>query len=351
MLRDGDIIDYGLCMCEPKIAFRPPLHLLLVDTRSPSPEMGRSLRRPVLRLTVSLAILAVGASPSVKAQELEPRTYANLPIGTSFLLTGYSYSTGSIVADPAVRLEDAEAQVHGAFIGYLRALGVAGKSAQVKFLLPYAQVSARGTLAGEFGERDISGFADPALGFSINLYGAPALGTKAFAAYQQDLNVGVSFLVKPPLGQYDEEKLVNIGTNRWTFRTEVGLSKALKPWIIDAALAASVFTDNKAFLGTRIREQEPIYALQLHTIYNFPSGVWAALGGTYYEGGEVTSSSDGEVTRLKGPRNSRIGATLSFPIDRRNSIRFQGSTSLATRAGDTFDTFSVAWRHRWGAGS
>lgn len=304
---------------------------------------------PLANRLLALVALTTLAGSS-QAQELEPRSYANLPVGTSFLLTGYSYSSGSVLADPVVRLEDAEAEVHGGFIGYIRALDVAGKSAQFKLLLPYAEISARGNLAGQFSERDVSGPADPALGFSINLYGAPALSPEAFARYRQDLNIGISFLVRPPLGQYDEEKLVNVGTNRWTLKSEVGLSKSLGKWTFDAALAASSFTDNKEFLGDRIREQDNIYALQLHAIYDFASGLWAALGGTYYEGGEVTSRGNGEVARLIGPRNSRLGATLSLPIDPQNSIRLQGSTSVSTRTGDTFDVFSVVWQHRWGPG-
>jgi hypothetical protein len=46
-------------------------------------------------------------------------------------------------------------------------------------------------------------------------YGAPALTLKEFAGYTQDLIVGASLQVSVPLGQYDESRVVNIGTNRW----------------------------------------------------------------------------------------------------------------------------------------
>ncbi|WP_303902458.1 transporter [Thiohalomonas denitrificans] len=299
-------------------------------------------------LKPALLLLAAMTASALQAQELEPRSYANLPVGTRFLLTGYSYSEGGILADPAVRLENADAKVHAGFVGYLQALDVAGRSARLKLLVPYARLSASGLLAGQPGEREVSGPADPALGFSLNLYGAPAVSPAEFADYQQNLSVAVSFLLRSPLGQYDKERLVNIGTNRWTLRSEVALSKTLRPWTFDASLAASFFTDNNEFLGDGTREQEPIYALQLHAIHDFPSGMWASLGGTYYEGGEVNSTSNGESTRLVGPRNSRIGATFSFPVNAKNSIRLQGNTSVSTRAGTTFDVGSLVWQHRWG---
>lgn len=299
---------------------------------------------------VVTALVLAAAAPVVGAQELEPRTYANLPVGLNFLLTGYAYSSGSVLVDPVVPLEDVQAEIHGAFIGYARALDVGGRSGKFQLVAPYALVSASGKLAGQARSREVQGFADPAVGFSIILFGAPALSPKEFSRYKQDLNIGVGFLIRAPLGQYDEERLVNVGTNRWTLRTEVGLSKAVGHWLLESSLAASFFTANRKFLVNRVREQEPIYALQLHAVYNYPSGVWVAADGTYYQGGEVTSIEGGQRTRLIGPRNSRAGVTLSVPVDRKNSIKLHGSTSVSTRTGSEFDVVGITWQHRWGAG-
>ena len=51
--------------------------------------------------------------------------------------------------------------------------------------------------------------------FSVNFYGSPALSLEEFTNYQQDLIIGSSIQVSAPLGQYDENKLVNLGNNRW----------------------------------------------------------------------------------------------------------------------------------------
>lgn len=48
-----------------------------------------------------------------------------------------------------------------------------------------------------------------------------------FQSYRQDLIVGASLQVSVPVGQYDSSKLVNLGTNRWFFKPEIGASKAL----------------------------------------------------------------------------------------------------------------------------
>ncbi len=66
----------------------------------------------------------------------------------------------------------------------------------------------------------------------MNLYGAPALSLKDFNNYQQDTIIGFTFRLTAPMGAYQSEKLLNIGTNRWSFEPEFGISKAIGKWPI-----------------------------------------------------------------------------------------------------------------------
>ena len=75
-------------------------------------------------------------------------------------------------------------------------------------------------LWGSPGSVRCRAWPDPRLRFSVNLYGAPALSLPEFANYKQDLIIGASLQVSAPLGQYDADKVVNIGTNRWFFKPE-----------------------------------------------------------------------------------------------------------------------------------
>ena len=110
-----------------------------------------------------------------------------------------------------------------------------GKSAKFDVILPYSSFSANGLVSGQPREREMSGSGDPRFRFSINLFGAPALSVKEFANYQQDLIIGASLQVSAPLGQYDNSKLLNLGNNRWSFRPELGISKAWGPWTAEFA--------------------------------------------------------------------------------------------------------------------
>lgn len=145
----------------------------------------------------------------------------------------------------------------------------------------------------------------------------------------------------------DGTRLVNLGANRWSFKPELGISKALGPWTLEAIAAVTLFTDNSDFCGGNDRSQDPLYSLEGHVIYGTSSGIWGSLDATYFTGGRTT---------LNGERgndlqqNWRLGGTLAFPVDRHNSIKLYGSSGVSARTGNDYDLVGIAWQHRWGAG-
>jgi hypothetical protein len=280
-------------------------------------------------------------------QDLEPRTYSNIPVGLNFLIAGYGYSVGGVVTDPSFPLEDGDVQIHSTVLAYARAVDVWGTSGKFDVVLPFAWVSGTATFRGEPREREVSGLADPRLRFSVNLYGAPALSLQEFADYEQDLIIGASLQVSAPLGQYDSSKLLNIGTNRWSIKPELGVSKALGPLTLELDAGVTFYTNNDDFLNGMTLEQDPIYAVQGHLIYNFGAGVWGALDATYYTGGHTT------VDGVKGDtlqENIRLGLTVALPVNRHNSIKLYASTGAYSRTGSNFTTGGIAWQFRWGGG-
>lgn len=297
-----------------------------------------------MRAAIYLLFLAAAVA---HAQDLEPRLYSNVPKGLNFLVAGYGYSEGNVLFDASVPLEDGNVRFHGPLLAYARSLDLWGMSGKFDAILPYGCASGSAVFEGEIRERDVCGAADPRFRLSVNLYGAPSMTLEEITGYRQDLIVGASLQVAPPLGQYDGGKLLNIGTNRWFFKPEIGIGKALGPMTLELAAAAFVYTRNSDFFGGKEKEQEPLYSVQGHIIYAFRSGVWIAADGTYYRGGRTT------IDGVKGDdlqENSRFGATLALPVNRYHSIKLYGSTGLSARTGNDFDTIGVAWQYRWGAG-
>jgi hypothetical protein len=156
----------------------------------------------------------------------------------------------------------------------------------------------------------------------------------------------MSLRVTVPLGQYDSDKLLNIGSNRWSFKPEVGISKAVGRFTLELIAGATFYTQNDEFLG-RTLEQEPIYSLQGHLLYDLPRNVWGALDVVWYRGGR-TAVNDVKADNLQ--ESVRVGGTLALPLDRHNSIKVYGSTDVYSRTGAGYYLLGVAWQYRWGGG-
>lgn len=294
-----------------------------------------------------LVLVLMLLSNFVQAQEIEPRAYTNAPIGVNFLVAGIGYSEGGISFDPAVRLTNANIKTDLAALAYARVLDIGGQSAKFDLIVPYASLNGTADYIGQPVARDISGFGDPKLRLSMNFLGAPALTLDQFAGYRHDLIVGGSLQVSLPIGQYDPAKLVNIGSNRWYVKPELGMSKGWGQWTLELSTGATIFGDNEDFFGGKRREQAPIYSFQSHLVYGFSAGIWGALTAAYFTGGQT------KIDGVRGhdlQQNTRIGATLAWPIDRRNSIKLHASSGVYTRTGTDFDTIGLAWQYRWGGG-
>jgi hypothetical protein len=305
---------------------------------------GRS--RGTRRAAALLAAAVLAFVPRVQAQSLEPRSYANIPVGVNFLITGFAYSQGDL-ASGALPVTNPHFDGSNAILGFSRALDLWGKSGRFDAGVPYTWLSGSGDYAGQTVSRSLDGFGDPAFRLSVNLYGAPSLTPQQFRTYQQDLVIGVSLEATVPWGQYDPTKVVNLGTNRWSFKPQIGASKALGRWILELQAAVTLYTDNDNFHSGHTRSQDPLYLLQQHVIYDFGRGVWASLDGTYYAGGRSTL--DGTLNDDL-QQNWRLGATLAFPLSRYNSLKVYASDGVSARTGNNFKLYGIALQHRWGGG-
>ena len=283
-------------------------------------------------------------APPLAAQSLDPRAYANLPVGLNFLLAGYAYSQGELALD-GLALEDGRTRIHALPVGYVRSLELFGSSANLALLLPLVNLSARGSLDGVAADREVSGLADPTVRLAVNFYGAPALKPAEFAAWRQDLIVGASLAVTAPFGQYDQDRLINIGANRWSIKPELGLSQAFGRWTIELAGGITWFTRNEEFFNGGTRSQEPIYSAQAHLTRQLGRGRWGAFSYTYYDGGRTSINGVEREQKLGG---SRVGLTVSLPLDRQNSIRLSAHGGLYARTGSDFEGAGLVWQHLWG---
>lgn len=299
-----------------------------------------------MKLWWTWALLFASALPSA-AQELEPGAYSVSPVGVNFLVATYNFSGGDVTFDPALPVEDAEATIHTTVFAYVRSVNVFGRSGNVGIVAPYSVGHLEGLYIGELAEVDRSGFRDPLVRFAVNLYGAPAMNLKGFASYRQRTNIGVSLVAALPLGEYDPTKLINLGSNRFSFKPEIGLSRALGKWTLELYGGVWLFTDNGDFYGGKSREQAPLGSAQVHVLYTLKPRMWLAVDANFYSGGRTKV--DGRPN-LDFQKNSRTGATFSFPLDRRQSLKLAYSRGAYTTIGADFTSLVAAYQYLWGSG-
>ena len=311
---------------------------------------GEAERTPqsMFALLVGASLLIAGLGPAwrVRGQQLEPRAYSVSPVGTNIIILGYGRSAGDIAFDPSLPITDASAKINGAFAGYFRSVDFLGRSANVSVALPYTWGNLQGNVAAQFQQVRRSGLGDPSVRFAVNLRGAPAMDLKKFSSYRQETVIGASVVVVAPLGQYDPAKAINLSGNRWAFKPEVGISRAVRRLHLDFYLGAWLFTANNSFQG-RTRRQSPIASSQFHLSYNVKPKLWVAFDTTFYAGGRTT------VNGVRGndlQRNSRIGGTVSFRLDRRQSLKFAYSRGAFTTIGADFQALSFGYQYLWGRG-
>ena len=280
------------------------------------------------------------------AQELEPGAYWPIPTGLNIVTVVNSFNWGDMAFDPAAPIDEATATINTTAFSFTRAFGLAGRSANAGIAVPVVGGHVEGLYLGEAADVDRFGLGDPRLRLAVNLYGAPAMVPKSFASYQQRTLVGVSVTVAPPLGEYDSAKLINLGTNRWSFKPELGVSKAWGPLTFELATGVRFYTDNNDFLDGKTLQVKPIYSVQGHLIYSVAPGIWLGLDALYYTGGRAI------IDGRKGQslENARIGLTVALPINRYNSVKLYGSTDVYSKTRSKFDVLGIVWQVRWGGG-
>jgi hypothetical protein len=291
-------------------------------------------------------ILSCNAFNPLKAQDLDPRAYVWVPVNGNFLSSGFALSTGGVLTDPSLPIENLKANVQTVNIGYARSFNILGKTASAFAALPYSWAQASAIVNGQSESISRSGFSDMRMRLSVLVIGAPATTAAKFAKVKQKTILGISLTISAPTGQYFPDKLINLGTNRWAFKPELALSQPLgKRWLIDVYTGLWMFTNNnKFFTGKSIRTQDPLGSFQGHLSFTIRPKMWLALDATYYTGGN--SSIDG-VIKDDRQNNSRIGATFVFPVLKNSSLKLAASTGAVVRAGADFNTFSIGWQTAW----
>lgn len=297
-------------------------------------------------------LLALTAS-SLRAQELAPRAYVITPLGSNALTLSYTYNTGELLFEGTVPIEDATGRLSVPSLAYYRSFGLLGRSANVLAAVPYGVGTFEGRVLEQQRSVYRSGLFDSILRVSVNLVGGPAMSLPAMRQWRQKTFLGASLKVVAPTGQYDPTKLINLGANRWSFKPELGLSRAWGRIELDAYAAVWFFTRNPEFLsnnpdlqtGDQSQTQDPIGVVELHLNYDVRPRLWVSLDGNFWYGGRTSVNGRENPATLQ--KNSRVGITGSVPLTRHQSLKLSYAQGAYIRFGGDYRIFSAAWQYSW----
>ena len=299
---------------------------------------------PFHLIPVTLLFLTTITAHVACGQEMEPRAYSPAPVGTQFVVFTYGYQSGDVLLDASLPLEDVSVKLNAASFGYGRTFSLARRQTNIVVLIPYLWGTAKGTVFEDQVKVRRSGGGDIRLRFSTFLKGGQALRPEEFANRKRETLIGASVLVVVPTGQYDPQRLVNPGSNRWAFKPEIGISKPVDRWTFEVMGGAWFFTANDSFLGQSRRAQKPLASIQGAIIYTLRRRMWVSGNATFYTGGNTVLN---DIANNDRQKNSRVGATFSLPLTQQQSLKVAWAKGVTARIGGNLNTIAVGWQYAW----
>jgi hypothetical protein len=294
-------------------------------------------------------VAALWLSPPLSAQEVEIRRWNHLPIDSNFVTANFARTDGDIAVDPVLLLDNVSVEMDTSLLGYIRTFELFDKTARVEIRQPWQAGTWNGLLEGVPAETSREGWSDTFARFAVNLVGAPPLSGKAYADYRAATHVetivGVALGVQLPTGQYFEDKLINLGSNRFTFRPQVGVHQQYYNWSFEGTGTAWIYTDNNSFFNGNQLQQDPYYTMDGTVEYKFQSGIWVSAGAGVGVGAQSTVNG---VEKDNRREDFAWTASAGFPVTR--SLSFKAAyveTDHWAKVGIASQTVSVGLVGTW----
>jgi len=277
-------------------------------------------------------------STVLTAQDVQPRVYTPAPTGVNLLTLGYAYSSGSVLFDKTVPVDNATGTIHSLNAAFSRSIALFGMAGRADVAVPLVTGDWQGEVEKSMQSTSRTGLGDPVLRYALFITGAPAQTTDEFAGFQPKTIVGLTMRVHLPLGQYEKDKVINLGSNRWVFSPQIGVSHAVGNITFEAYAGVWLFTKNKEYLGTKVQTQNPLTTLQVHISYLFRNGIWIAASSRQSLGGAVTI--DGG-DKLEPETNNRLGLACSIPVKPGYVLKLVATTGVTATVGNDYSTAAV----------
>lgn len=307
---------------------------------------GCSMLLTVPRISILCQLLILIFSSTIAspcfALDPDPRRWAHLPADANFGGFAYVHTQADIFFDPTFSLEDVEMKLDTVAGKYIRTFEIFNKSTRIDITQAYQEGKWTGLLEGNPAATSRSGLSDTFIRVAINLLGAPPLRGKKFGAYRANTDietiVGVGLVVRLPTGNYMEDKLINLGQNRFAFRPQFGIMHTRGSWSTELTGEVAFYTKNDEFFNGNTLEQHPLYVIHGHLIHTIAPGHWVSFSLGYDYGGEYTVNG---IDKNDTKQDVGLKLSYAYPINRASGLKL---SYIGTRTKETtgFDSETLA---------
>jgi hypothetical protein len=294
------------------------------------------------------AVLGVASGGLLRAQFTDPRTYNNSPVGINQFTIGYGYAHANASIDSSLVITGAKLNLNSALLDYTRGVSFFHRYAWLEASVPAARLD--GAVTGTAIQGSVSGAGDAAFVVGTLLKGGPALGVRDFDAYEPATTLGASVTITAPTGLYRADRILNLGSHRWSFKPEFAVSHPFGPnhnWEIDGYANATFFSDNTSYHGRQLLGQDPIPGFEGHLSYSFTENIWASLDTRYsFRGDTILNGIDQDNSQ----RNFALGSEVNVSLSPQHSLLLLVAKGVLHRNGPASADFAVKYIFSWGHG-
>lgn len=308
-----------------------------------------SSRKRKTALLLICLVLAISCAPELLcAQFTDPHAYDNTPVGLNELELVYAYAHSDASIDSSLVITGAHVRLNQGSLSYTRYFGFIHRLAWVQGTLPVAAID--GSITGTSIQGSESGMGDSSFEIGGLFKGGAALNIKEFEKFKPTTTLGASLIITAPTGLYNSEKVLNLGSYRWSFKPEIALSHPFgneEKWQFDTYANVYFFTSNASYHGVELLRQQPLPGIEGHISYSFLDRLWASLDTRYSFRGATSVNG---LNQNDSQQNFSLGTEVNLCLNARNALVFVFDKALVHQNGPSLAGFAVKYNYTWGKG-
>lgn len=290
------------------------------------------MKRSSAILVILLVLFcAVASFPGIARADYDARDYIAAPPGTNLLVWYYYNTTGhEFYTDSKRASNEVDLKQNIGIFRYVRYFQTGSFTTFGQILAPFGSVWMDGAGVGGV-ETGTSGIGDVIPSAGIFLINNPT--SKTYLGFTEYISV--------PTGDYQHEKAINMGSDRFGFKSELGFSQGFGlGFNLDLGAAIEFYTDNADYTAASLNlKQDPLYTLEAHLSKDITKDLYGAVEYFYHSGGK-TKVNDVE-TNYSNVSQHQVQLATGYHFTQNFHGLVSYKTTVATENGVKADTFGV----------